>query len=218
MNSNTIPIFRSFSKFVLENERMITPRVLSEHFINFQKSLERSAEVDEFCREADDLASKLFQDEKMDLAGIIYSGLCKMGGRDMQVFAQKGYEVAEANGDYIHMMARLNDLRRVYYRDPSKVNEYVRVLYKQEKCLKHLTRNYDEDVKNFHSVIRRPGSFVEYETMLAHVRTDIGKLTWRKHPNDARHKLLLAKATFDKIGYTDSSKYIENLLKKIPET
>lgn len=210
--------FSRFSEFVLKNQNKLTPRVFSEEFINLQRG--SGDFMDTFCREAEVLAGRLVESENKDFAGIVMSGLCKAAEfipSKLEKYAQQGYELAKSNGDYVHMMARLNDLRKVYMNRPDKLYNYIQVLYKQENCLKELTNHYEKATGAYKSVIRKPASREDYKQMLAYVQTEIGKLTRKKHPNAAMKKLLSAKATFEQSGNQRSIDYIDMLLSEIQE-
>lgn len=206
--------FRNFSEFIVANRKSVSPRIFSQEYGTFVKSMK----VDEFCAESEKLATALRNQNENGFAGIIYSTLCKVTEfipNELEKFALKGYEVAQANGDYVHMMARLNNLRKVYDGRPEKLYDYIQTLYKQEKCLKQLTKHYEECVTNFQSVIRKPASQEQYEKMLAYVQTEIAKLTKKKHPNDALNKLMSARHIFEKQNNEQSLKYIDMLINEI---
>ncbi len=214
----TIPMFANFSGFVLKNQSEISTEMFSREFTTIQRKLFSTETCDAFCHEADMLATKLIANENHNFAGIIYSALCKLTEYmpdKLEIIAKKGYELAKEKGDYVHMMARLNNLRKVYYRRPDKVYEYVQVLYKQEKCLKELTYNYETAASAYSTVIRKPAPREDYEQMLAYVQTEIGKLTRKKHPNDAFKKLLSARKIFEKYNNQQSIAYIDLLIGKI---
>lgn len=216
-NSAILIKFKNFSDFILANRKSVSPRVFSEHYSTFVKKMK----PDEFCSESEKLATALTKHNENGFAGIIYSTLCKVTEfipNELEKFALKGYEVAQSNGDYVHMMARLNNLRKVYNGRPEKLYNYVQTLYKQEKCLKQLTRHYDECIQDFQSVIRQPASQEQYEQMLAYVQTEIGKLTRKKHPNDALNKLMSARHIFEKQNNTRSVNYINMLISEIQAT
>ena len=213
--------FRSFSEFVLTNNKKFTPRVFSEEFGKVQRGFLAGNDRDVFCSEAGNFAEKLAAQNNNDFAGIIYSGLCKLTEfypPVLEKYALKGYEAAKANGDYVHMMARLNDLRKIYMNKPDKLYDYIQVLYKQEKCLRQLARHYDTAVESFQTVSRKPAKKEDYEQMLGYVQTEIAKLTRKKHPNDAMRKLLSAKEIFEKSGNKPSIKYIDMLLRDIEKS
>lgn len=209
---------QSFSDFVLSNRKMISPRVFSEEFGKIQRGFLAGNDRDLFCLGASRFAKNLAANDNKDFAGIIYSRLCKLmefSPVELEKYAKEGYKIAELNGDYVHMMARLNDLRKVYMKRPEKLYDYIQVLYKQEKCLKHLSKHYDSAVATYQSVSRKPASQHDYEQMLAYVQTEIGKLTKVKHPNDAMKKLLSAKNIFEKSDNKHAIKYVDMLISEI---
>lgn len=214
------PNLKGFLNFVLENKENISPASFYVQYTNIQNKWLKSVDRDFFCNHAQDLVTDLAHSGQRDFAGIVLSSLCKISSgipERLEVFAKKAYELAKDNGDYVHMMARLNDLRRIYMGNPEKLYDYIQVLYKQEKCLKVLTRDYDKSASAYKSVIRELAPRQDYEKMLAYVRTEIGKLTCKKHPNDAMHKLMLARYTFEKYGNTKSVDYIDMLINKIEQ-
>ena len=219
LNKQVIAIvFDKFGRIIADNGEHLTVTRFSKSFTNIKRSLLSFDSNDYFCYEADRLAIDLVKRKKNDFAGIIYSSLCKINEyipRNLEKFAKKGYEVARENGDYVHMMARLNDLRKIYMNKPDKLYDYIQILYKQEKCLKQLTRHYEDSVASYRSIIRKPATKSEYLQMLAYVQTEIGKLTRRKHPNDAKRKLLSAREYFVQSNNEQSVKYIDLLIDKI---
>lgn len=197
-----------------------TPENFTKYFSEIQKKYLSAHQRDVFCLEADSLGAQMLEEKKFDFAGIIYSALCKLTQyfpEQLEMFARKGFLSAKANKDPIHMMARLNDLRKIYFRNPDKLYEYIQVLYKQEKCLKELTQNYEKAVSSYQSVNRIPAPREDYEVMLAHVQTEIGKITKRKHPHDAKAKLISAREIFKNKGNLKSVEYINMLLSEIKQ-
>ncbi len=217
----SVPNLKSFSNFVQENNATMTPSSFYKHYNAIQKSWLNVVDKDLYCSKCQNLATDLLESGQKDFAGIVISSLCKISSdapKMLEVLAKKGYELAKDNGDYVHMMARLNDLRRVYMGKPEKLYDYIQVLYKQEKSLRVITRDYDKTAESYKSILRELAPMQEYEQMLAYVRTEIGKLTCRKHPNDAMRKLLLARYTFEKYGNERSVDYIDMLLFKIEQS
>lgn len=215
---NAIPTIENFSIFLKEKKGKISPETFADEFGKIRKHYLASRQSDTFCLEADILASKMIEENNIDFAGIILSSLCKITQfipEQLENFALKGLHVARINKDPIHIMARLNDLRKLYFRRPEKLYEYVQVLYQQEKCLKELTRNYDNSVKSFHTLARNAAPRKDYKLMLAHVQTEIGKITKRKHPLDAKSKLISAREIFNTRGYQKNVAYIDMLLNEI---
>lgn len=215
-----LPDFGQFSEFVLKNQKQISPRVFSQEFGRIQRDFVLAKQRELFCQEADKLATRLVAEENGDFAGIIYSALTKLTEffpRELEIYAKKGLAVAERNGDYVHMMARLNNLRKVYIDKPDRLYDYIQTLFAQEKCLRKLTRSYESTADTYKTVTRRAASKEDYEKMLAYVQTEIGKLTWKRHPNDAMRKLVNAQRIFAERGDTRSVEYIDLLMSKIKQ-
>jgi hypothetical protein len=171
-----------------------------------------------FSRTASGLASTMMNKNKSDFAGIIMSTLCKINEAvpsELEKYAKKGYEIAKSNGDYVHMMARLNNLRKIYTRNPQRFKDYLGVLFEQERCLNELTTNYAETKSKHRTVFRPIADKDDYEQMLAYVQTEIGKLTRSKSPNSAVRRLKSAKRIFSKNENYQSVEYIDLLLNKI---
>ncbi len=214
----TLPSFREFAGFVMANHKQISPRAFAKGLEKMQKSYLYARQKDLFCSEAEAFATELAKEKHNDFAGIIMSVLCKITEffpERLEPLAQKGYEIAKANGDYIHMMARLNNLRKIYQGIPDKLYDYIQVLYKQESCLIELTSNYDSAISTYHTVTRKPTAKKEYEQMLAFVQTEIAKLTRRKHPESAQKRLLSAREIFEQSGNKQHIPYIDMLLNKL---
>lgn len=216
--NHLLPKFKNFSEFVLTNKGQISPKIFSQEFGYIQKDFINASQRELFCQEADKLAIKLMKEEKGDFAGIIYSALTKLTEffpKELEIYAKKGLEVAKSNGDYVHIMARLNNLRKVYMGKPDKVYDYVQTLYAQEKCLRKLSSHYETASSTYQSVTRKAASKDDYEVMLAFVQTEIGKLTWKKHPNDSMRKLINAREIFEKNNDNRSLSYVDMLISKI---
>lgn len=215
------PSINIFGKYILKNRNNISYRNFAYEFGKLQKSYIRNQEQDQFCKEANLLADILMTEKEFDFAGIILSALCKLNEKNpslLEYFAQKGYHLSQINGDYVHMMARLNDLRKTYNGNKARLYDYIQVLYKQEKCLKKLTKNYPETSTTFRTINRTIAPQETYEQMLGYVQTEIGKLTRKKHPHDALRKLLSAQEIFKKRNNTDSLNYTQILINEIEKS
>lgn len=215
------PSIDTLSRYVLGNAKKLTPSAFSKQFGEVKRSYMVRGKVDEFYSEASSFAKDLSKQQNNDFAGIVISSLSKVDNVSpsaAEKLALQGYEIAKANGDYVHMMARLNDLRKVYTKRPEKLYDYVQVLYKQEKCLRQLSKNYDKTVLSYKTISREAASQEDYTQMLAYVQTEIAKITKNKHPNDAMRKLLSARQIFENLGNQRSLGYIDMLINEIKKS
>lgn len=214
----TLPGVHNFGNFILENRKKVSPRVFADEFGKLKRDYVKYHEEDKFSKESNVLLDRLLKEQELDFAGIVISILCKLNQsnpRYLEYFAQKGYNLSKIKGDYVHMMARLNDLRKIYIDCEDRFFDYIQVLYKQEKCLQQLTQNYPETSTNFRTVTRQIAEKEAYERMLAYIQTEIGKLTRKKHPHHALKKLISAQKIFKKNRNTQSVDYINGLIRDI---
>ena len=209
---------KQFGKYIVSHKKGVTLDFFAQEFGKLRTLYERNHQEDYFCQQADILADKLVQRDRLDFAGIVMSTLCKVNEyfpHNLEYFAQKGYDISRMNGDYVHMMARLNDLRKIYSKKPDRLLEYLDVLYEQERCLKHVTMNYRDSVASYRTISRKASPRQSYEMMLAFIQTEIAKLTRRKHPESAMYKLQSAMRIFEKNQSYDNANYTELLMRKI---
>lgn len=212
-----LPDFKVFSKQVLYQKDM-TPKLFSAELRSIKKDYMLANERKLFCQRADILAEQLESGQKQNFAGIIYSLLAKITERfprELEYYAYKGYKAAQRNGDAIHMLARLNDIRRLVYCQPSRLHDYVNVLFEQERCLKTITSSYENVIKNFQTISRKPAPKKDYETMLAYIQTELSKLIWKREPKLALQKLKSAQDIFRHVGDKGNNEYITLLMCRI---
>ena len=210
---------KNFSRFVLENQDKITNKSFAKQFSRLGKSYgDISATGDIFSREADMLADELFDMGNFDFVSIIMSTLCKTNkyrSDALEFFAKKGLSIAEIKGDYVHMVARLNDLRNIYFNNPEFKNEYIHVLRKEEKYLTIITQSYENAQKSFGTCGHKMAPLETYELMLAQIQADLAKYIKNCDPQEAKKKLTSALRLFNKYGVQKPVKYIAHIYVEI---
>ena len=202
--------FNLFGDFVMKNRRTLTPRIFQKELFKMKELYLENNSRKWFCEEADNLAQQLHENGASDLSGVIYSTLvklCELHPTHMQKYAMRGLEVARSQGDNVHIVARLNDMRKLYDRTPGKFHDYINVLYAEEHYLRKLAFNYDEAIKTYSTIERKPATKEEYTRLLAFIQTEIAKLTWRRHPVEALVRFVQARYIFRTSG--DKQCYID---------
>ena len=210
-------VFNKFSAYCLARRGHMTSRVFSYNLEKVKGSFCRWHQQDFFCEQASKLADDFCESGDFGYAGVIYSCIIKLC-KDRTLFekiVRKAYQIAESQGDYIHMNARLNDLRRIYDSRPGKTRYHIDVLFKQEKCLEHLVHFYGQSVEHFRTISTRAADFDTYNLMLAYVRTTLAKLTWKNDPFEAKVRLLASRCVYKNCGDDKSVQYVNYLLKRI---
>ena len=213
-----LPDFRKFSKFIFSNQEKITPNFFATELRSIKNDYMLANERQLFCQRADRLAEQLESVQNRNFAGIVYSLLAKITEpfpKELEYYAYKGYKAAQRNNDPIHMLARLNDIRRLIYCQPARLHDYVNILFEQERCLKTITSSYDKVVGQFHTISRPQAPRKDYETMLAYIQTELSKLIWKKEPDLALKKLKSAQDIFRRTGEKGNREYITLLMCRI---
>ncbi len=206
---------RDFSRYVLENRDVISNKTFAKQLCLLGNSYRKTRLTEDiFSREADMLADELFDLNKFDFVSIIMSTLCKINRYRMdalEFFARKGLSIAEIQGDYVHMVARLNDLRSIYFNNPAYKNEYLHVLQKEEKYLKIITEHYDAAQQSFRTSGHKMAPLETYELMLAQIQADQAKYIKNCNPQEAKKKLISALRLFNKHKVKKPIPYIAHI-------
>lgn len=208
--------FKTFSQIALKNN--IDKSSFSRNLTMFKHGYCGNRGKILFCEEADALAEKLIKQGNYDFSGIIYScitKICKNNPELLEKYAIKGYSIACQNGDYIHMLSRLDDLRKLYDRNPEKLYDFIQVMYAQEKCLENLSYNYEATTSTYKTILRKAAPKEDYEKMLGYIQTDIAKLIRNKHPDNSFKRLDSARRIFTKYNNIQGVDYIDRLKSKI---
>ena len=210
--------FSKFSQFVKQHSQELTPRCFSEQFGYLENDFLHNGELDNFCINSKILIEESIKEKRKDLASIIISSLCKIVGLPdgkLEEFAKIGLQIASDNNDTIHMMGRLEDLRRLYFGKNNYFKQYLNTLFQEEKCLQHIIDNYREIRDNNKTIFRTIKPIISYKKMLAFIQIDIAKLTKNYHPKEAEQRLLSAKELLIGTNNAKTYKYIDMLLDKI---
>jgi len=215
-----LPDIKYFCQYVANAKNNVGRKFFAGEFSRIKNAYLRYGQEDTFCIESDRLADRLMEKNNFDFVGIIMSALCKINEdmpHNLEYFARKGYMASYRNGDYIHAVARLNDLRRIYMGKPEKRYEYLHILYKQEHFLQEMVHDYAGTVSAFRTIKRAAAPKGTYEQMLAYTKTEISKLTYHKNPHGAMTKLNTAMQLFRKADNTHGLNYAKLIVRNIAE-
>lgn len=215
----TVQSVRDFGHYVEKNHKTVSAQYFAKKLWELDKRYGQSPVTREvFSYEADMLADKLFALKRNDCVSIIMSLLCKTNkycAPALEFFAGKGLDIAIINRDYVHMVARLNDLRTVYCNAPGQLHTYIRILEDEERCLLYITKSYDGAKHSFNTIGKKMAPKEKYEIMLAQVQLELAKLIKNKHPKTAFKKLASAERIFIKYNDRKTLDYISKLFHEI---
>ena len=183
----------------------------------FEKRYKKAGLEKSFAGNIFDFAAMLQKLEVADLPGIIYSTLMKMPfikPHLKEVYALKGLEYAESQGDLIHVLSRLVDLEKLYKQNKD-THKYARVLFRQEKVLVNICNDFKNAKKNYKTYAREYSPLKKYEMELAKTRVDIAKVVLEQNPKQAKIILEKARITFEKEERHKEVDFVDLMLSEI---
>lgn len=155
------------------------------------------------------------------LASIIYSLLIKLNldnPKLLEGLVLNGLAIAKRFNDPVHIMARCEDLRRLYVANGVQDEKLVKVLYDEKRALKTICTNYGGAQNRYNSLRREMKPLKNYQTMLGAIKIQIAKSIKDKSPKDALHELQsayeLLKISGDKKFINEIPSLLDELAKK----
>ena len=210
--------FRRFQTRIVESKRQDNTYFVSQ-MNQFQKKYRKAGLEKNFAGNIFDFAEKMRKIGIEDLPGIIFSSLMKMPFLKpelRELYALKGLEYAEEQGDVIHILARLVDLEKMYKQN-KETHKYTRILFQQEKTLISICNDFKGAKRNYKTYSRDYNQLKKYEMELAKTRVDIAKVILKSNPKQAKIILEKARTTFEREGRQKEVDFVNTLLAELEE-
>lgn len=163
--------------------------------------------LDSFCNEAGDFSIELMSSNNKAFRqlGLVFSGdliktQCKNGNYNEVIKLANASALSHAqNKDAIHVLSRLHSLQVGYQAtgQKSKAYETQKLAYKYAN---KIINNYDEAVKNFHSISSKPKPIESFYKEKAHIGTDLAIMTAHKNRTLSVKYLKEIIAIYQKLG------------------
>ena len=193
--------FNKFSRMMLKGQHCDTTYVVSQ-LKQYEKQYKKFGLLDVFSESIANLADGLHHRGLNDFAGIIYSNLVKLPNispKQKEIYAQKALEVAQNQGDFLHTLARIVDLKRVYQNNGRK-RQVIDTLFLEEKQLVVIIDDFEKTKQSYRTYNRKVNDIEVYQQRLAMARIDIAKGLMNSNPAAAERKILLAIPTFERFA------------------
>lgn len=152
------------------------------------------------------------------LAGIMYSVLIKANHNSpwlVEKFATNGLAIAKRFHDPVHIMARCEDLRRIYSITSPQSDKLLKILYEEKRALNGIINNYEGAKNRFCSVKREMKPRENYQILLGFIKLQIAKIIKESKPKEAIEELKGAYELISSVGKGDYTEEIERLLAEI---
>ena len=164
------------------------------------------------------LAEKLVGFGNGKLAAIIYSALIKANSNNPELverFAINGLAIAKRFNDPVHIMARCENLRRIYSVTEPQSEKLLTVLYEEKRALNQISKNYQKVQNRFQTVTSEMKPVEKYQIMLCAIKIQIAKIIEKSNPKEAINELKEAKVLLGKDKNGELLQEVEKLLSEI---
>ena len=208
--------FRRFQTRIIQSKRQDNTYFVSQ-ISHFGKQYKKAGLESNFASNIYEFAEKMRKIGIDDLPGIIFSHLIKLPFLKPQVrelYALKGLEYAQEQGDIIHILARLVDLEKLYKQNKDSHN-YTKVLFQQEKALASICNDFKYAKRNYRTYSREHNQLKHYEIELAKTRVDIAKVILKTNPKQAKIILEKARTIFEREGRQKEVDFVNLMLSEI---
>ncbi len=157
--------------------------------------------------------------KQYDLAGRVYSYLIKLNKGDsmtVESLATNALIIAKRQRDYVHVMARANDLKEIYKSIVPNTDKHLRALYDEKRALSAIVKEYEIIKNKKRNYKKQLKPKLNYEKKLAAIRFEIAKvLLSKKEYNAAKNELFEALEIYKSIGEGENSREIMKLIQEL---
>lgn len=211
-------IFESqVTKIVTKKEKIDPSSFFAELNGLFNKFLE-SNQIDKINKIGTKFAEKLVGLGDSRLAAIIYSLLIKANEGNIELverFATNGLAIAKRFNDPVHIMARCEDLRKIYNVTSPQSEKMLKILYDEKRALNSITKNYESAKNRFQTISKEMKPVENYKIMQGAVQIQIAKILQNTDKNAAISELNSAYNLLASVGKGKYTKEIKNLLNEL---
>lgn len=212
-------LYKTFSQSVksdISKKKTINPKNYSCKLHDIGRVFEQENKTSDLNRMTARLAEYLVSTKCDGLAGITYSFLIKLNKDNPKIveeMATKALAIAKRQHDPVHIMARANDLKRIYKITEPGSDKHIKILYEIKRALTTICTNYESTRNRYRSVSTKMKPRQQYEIMLASIKIEIGRALKVNNPKLAKEELLSSREFFLKVNYPDKLEEIDKLLK-----
>ena len=183
----------------------------------FEKKYKQAGLENNFAETLFSFAQQMRKYEIKDFPGIIYSIIVKMPFITLErkeTFALSALEFAHEQGDSIHALARIVDLK-ILYKQSKQNHKYNKMLFQEEKELQKICSDFSNAKENFRTHSKEHNSLNRYQLQLAKTRVDMSKVLLKLDPKRAKKLLKKARITFELQARQKEVEFVDAMLLEI---
>ena len=213
--------FNIFQKKVIsisKRKEEVDPKSFYAQLAGIGDRFEECAQREAMNKNSKRFAETLVSLGNGNLAGVIYSFLIKLNHNKPAIIEQLAYNglaVAKRFNDPIHIMARCEDLNRIYSITDPKSTKRLRLLYEEKRALNKICKDYDSAQGRFMTISKEMKPLDAYQRMLCHVKIRIARAEKKNNPNQAIYELESAKEIANELKSEKLLKIINSVFKDI---
>lgn len=211
---------RQVTQIVSKKEKVEPSSFFGELNALFNKFLETN-QIDKINKNGTKFAEKLVGLGDGRLAAIIYSLLIKANEGNQELverFAINGLAIAKRFNDPVHIMARCENLRKIYNVTSPQSEKMLKILYEEKRALNSITKNYESAKNRFQTISKEMKPVENYQIMQGAIQIQIAKILRNTNKNAAIIELNSAYDLLKSVGKGKYTKEIEKLLDDINKT
>ena len=217
-SKNAFDVFEKEVTKIVSNKGDVDANSFSGGLKCFLSKYTDSNEINKMNKNFVKFAENLVSLGKDSLAGIIYSFLIKANINNPELverFAINGLAIAKRFNDPVHIMARCENLRRIYSVSEPQSEKMLKVLYEEKRALNDISKNYQKVQNRFQTVTSEMKPLENYQIMLSAIKVQIAKIIKKSKPNEAIRELKEAKELLGKDKNGELIQEVEKLLSEI---
>ncbi len=216
------PLYKGYKNFVKNfSKESVSQNEIKTEFIYLQDRFVKEGQTEAFCANSENLIEQLITNGREKIANILLNELGKLHLRKKHFPLAEKYIIMSLNlsknfKDNFHVLARLNDLERIY-KATGERKKLLGVLHNKKECIKEIINNYDVSVKNYQSIVRPPTSLDAVMVQLAYTYSDISDLLLRRRPQDSLNATVKARNIYQKLGRAKETQYLNVKIERIAQ-
>ncbi|MCM1002993.1 MAG: hypothetical protein NC408_01480 [Candidatus Gastranaerophilales bacterium] len=205
---------RSFSSFAQETMARRKPdrNYVISQLQHYQTQYNKNGLFKDFLVRLEAFALGMEDSNLLDIAGMVFSKLAKFPTTDemKEQFLRGGLRIARKQGDPIHILARIVDLKKLYENNGDSRGRY-KMLFPEERALTDIVENFPKAKGRFRTVSKEYSPLDKYRLQLARVKVDIAK---KLRPHEAYSRLIEAREIFEDLRCSKELKFVDRMLSK----
>ena len=116
-----------------------------------------------------------------------------------------------------NMHAKAEELLHIALENSRKKNDLFNILKQKKECCKRVIADYEQNVKNYDSILKKPTPKEGVQTQLAFTYSDLAHMLERRKPQDAVNLYTKSKNIYEGLGKERETAYLTERIRRLQE-